>query len=246
VRHEFSYKLLHTTIARRTAARILLQDLCKYFNGYKPSVNEQIKFRLCNHATRLQGGMEIILHAAILSNRYNEENSEVMTKVNRILMDWITSLVSEDAINAIQEPISSNSLKSKVWTLHPWLLARLSLIHQPFFEIYSKVLIRCTRQEQQYMMGNLSIESIHPRLFYQLPSEMLLYSQVNQRWEGLLIHWELLRYQFGNYKEVINHLLQQEWITFKSKYIQCWEQKTMFGQIWNEFFLRLGMNYNEE
>ncbi|CAG8463594.1 95_t:CDS:2 [Diversispora eburnea] len=232
IKHEFSYKLSLTTNTNRSAARILLQDLLKFFQNCQLVVDnsiERIKSDLHNYATRLKGGMEIITHAAILSKQENDRN---FPELNYIILDWITSIVVvEDADKEIiKEKISlSDNLKYKIWSLHPWLLTQLSLMHQPFFEIYFQILIQRTQQEQQYMLGKFSIELIQPKLFYQLSNlsnEMVLHynhnndCQVNksnyQRLEGLLIHWELFL-NIGNIDENIVYLLQQEWITFKKR-----------------------------
>ncbi|RHZ70274.1 hypothetical protein Glove_273g25 [Diversispora epigaea] len=253
IKHEFSYKLSLTTNTNRSAARILLQDLLKFFQNCQlvDDSIERIKSDLRNYATRLKGGMEIITHAAILSKQESDRN---FPELNYIILDWIISIVVEDADKEIikEKILSPDNLKYKIWSLHPWLLTQLSLMHQPFFEIYLQILIQCTQQEQQYMLGKFSIELIQPKLFYQLSNlsnEMALHynnCQVNksnyQRLEGLLIHWEL----FLNIDKIgdnIVYLLQQEWITFKKRYenYEQTQESIVFTQMWKYFFLKLGI-----
>ncbi|CAG8746490.1 21099_t:CDS:2 [Dentiscutata erythropus] len=236
LKHEYSYKLLHTTTTRRAAARLLLKDLDKFFDDGQIDSNgvDQIKNILHHHSTQSSDGMEIIFHAAIFSFQPSEGNLQSSSELNRILLNWITSFVN---IGTSRQLLSlTNSLESGVWQLHPWLLSRLSFMHQPFFEIYSQMLIQCTRQEQQHMHDNLLS---YPKRFYD--------SQLNdayQRLKSLLHHWELLHQQFGDENRSVTNLLQQEWFIFKEKYENLdqykekdSEFKIMFTQVWKKFFL---------
>lgn len=158
------------------------------------------------------------------------------------MLNWITSLVEEVDDDPI---ISPDNLKNKIWSLHPWLLTQISLMHRPFFEIYSQVLILCTRQGQQYTSGNFSKEMIQPKLFYQLSNftnEVVSRCYKNfpvnknnhQILEGLLVHWDLLLTidnDDGNNNSNNNNTIQQEWIALKNEYENCVNNKQTPGSM---------------
>ncbi|CAG8802580.1 26861_t:CDS:2, partial [Racocetra persica] len=209
LKHEYSYKLLHTTTTRRAAARLLLKDFDKFFNDGQIDSDgiDQIN-NVLHHSTQSSDGMEIIFHAAILSFQPNEVDLRISSELNHILLNWITSFANIDTSQQLLS--STTSLESGVWQLHPWLLSRLSFIHKPFFEAYSRMLIQCTRQEQQHMYDNLLS---HSKRFYDTQL-----NDTHRRLKNLLGHWELLHQQFRDGKKTVTNLLQQEWIIFKGKY----------------------------
>ncbi|CAG8734874.1 25179_t:CDS:2 [Cetraspora pellucida] len=196
LKHEYSYKLLHTTITRRAAARLLLKDFAKFFNDGQIDSDgiDQIS-NVLHHSTRSSDGMP------------NEGDLQISSELNLILLNWITSFANIDTSQQLLS--STTSLESGVWQLHPWLLSRLSFIHHPFFEIYSQMLIQCTRREQQHMYDNFS--SYSKRLY---DSNL---NDTHRRLKSLLCHWELLHQQFRDGKRLVTDLLQQEWFIFKGR-----------------------------
>lgn len=74
LKHEYSYKLLHTTTTRRAAARLLLKDLAKFFDDGQIDSNgiDQIKNILHHHSTQSSDGMVRKLYSMLRYYLFNQ------------------------------------------------------------------------------------------------------------------------------------------------------------------------------
>jgi hypothetical protein len=113
---------------------------------------------------------------------------QVPSELSRSLQEWLFSIVKT-------QPDTSSELTKlnlQLWSSHPWLLARLSALSSRFFAFYRQRLLRSTRECQ-------SANKLDKAAF-----------------KNLLEQWRALRCQRGNIQRVVEGVLNQEWIKFKS------------------------------
>jgi len=151
-----------------------------------------------------------------LSTQTNTES--IPNELYAIIQEWILAVAMNER--------DSSVLKSQLWTVHPWLLAQLSLFLPAFFNIYTQHLIQLIRQLQT--QGSTSTARI--------PDNE---TEQNIPINRMLECWQALIYQSDSMNEKVTEILAGEWTRCNSQSVP--EMTVMNARVWKEFFARLGI-----
>ncbi|CAG8550090.1 3642_t:CDS:2 [Ambispora gerdemannii] len=258
--YEFSFRLLPDTITKRATARPLLDKFISLFdeNGeIAAHFLDQIREEAVSIPMNNSEGMQIIAHLIILTDENDYKNSYKAKKVQKILLDWILSIIH--ITDTQQYEMIPVQLENQFWMLHPWILAQLSSLSYQIFDLYSQTLINCMNQEKKIhqrrdyvhcsttdgnddsiIITQLYYRKIEPNRQetqnYEASDDIFLLKRLSE-------HWIALKYQKNERVQFLtNQLLENDWFAFKN----CLNpystrEQSKFEILWIDFYNSIGM-----